>query len=218
MCWIDTFKEKLKLSYIQNFKIYNIILNIIIIILGNISTNPQITNVEFAGFWPCDWKLISSIKEFSIKLYDSIFTNIIQDLPKVNTDAVYPIKGSPDAFDLATVAKLEEPEDLPALVENLLNDMNRRIRIYTSITGSPIDRQALQGIIYYTLDGNATDNIYWQAYQNVSPELKVQVHAEIKLIMTNSLSKITQQRELTPLEITFYQEALKALSTAPNST
>ena len=139
-------------------------------------------------------------------------------MPKADTDTVYTIKGSPNDIDLAAAFKLEEPENLPTLVENLLNDMSRRIRIYSSITGGPIDCQALQGIIYYTLDGNATDNIYWQAYQNVSPELKVQVHAEIKLIMANSLHTITQERALKPLEIAFYQEALKTLSITPQTT
>ena len=135
--WINC----IKISYIQKFKIYNTMINIIIILLGNISITPQIVNIELAGFWPCDWDIISSIKEFTVRLYKSVFTNIIQDLP--------------------------------TLVENLLNDMSRRIRIYSSIIGGPIDNQALRHIIHYTLDGHATDNLYWQAYFDVPPQLKV---------------------------------------------
>lgn len=194
--------SKLKISYIQNYRIYNMTFYIIVMLLSNVSINPDIQNIALAGFWPVN-EIINSIKEFGIKLYESVFTNIYQqDTPQISPKVV---------VNMDTAFKLKEPEDLPTLLNNLMCDINRRMRIY-NLTGSTIDKKALKNIIEFTLDGKATDNNYWEAYKYASTEIKVELHGVMMHIITDSIINIQKTRLLTPLEQDFYVEVIKALS------
>lgn len=163
----------MKKKYIMYHRIYDMIFYITITLIGNIKMNSTYDDFALASLNLLGWELdiVSPIKEFTWKLYNSVFTNIVTPNNDIPINIIPP--ETKVNIDLSNPCKLPEPERLPQLLNNLYLDLDRRVRLYQyAFSTENLNSGVYQIIIDNLITQGGSDRNYWQMSNTGDADLK----------------------------------------------